>query len=439
MEITLNRGRLQEVHEVLKNLSDRHSLSPFSDKVLVRAETGRVSIVATNGDTDILYQTVATGNQTTGQCLVPLAMLADLAKGKEASIQLSGETAAQADIEKYPVIGIDGPKRFHHADWPVLRQHLRNAGDVAAANPDRYAINRLCLRQEGVVATDGRQLYAGNSLHLPVRKGQTCLVVPSKIFASKTLGSFTRVGLARDDAGLSFKFGDAWTIRLRNQDGRFPSWEKLVPKVDEAISKLVVLEARLPEMMERLGRLLEGTGPETTVRLNLGPKPTLTALDKDEKEVRSVELPEASSIGEPLTLAFDPKYLLTALKMGFLTVHFTATNRPILATKGSDLYLWMPCVEESAAPAAAGQPSPVKTQNTPMPRKSRTAKTQAPQSDLDAILGALDALRDGLRDLSVKVASVKQAVRQRAADLQKREKAVQQALASLKQLKNLGA
>jgi hypothetical protein len=34
---------------------------------------------------------------------------------------------------------------------------------------------------------------------------------------------------------------------------------------------------------------------------------------------------------------------------------------------------------------------------------------------------------------------VKQAVRQRAADLQKREKAVQQALAGLKQIKNLGA
>ena len=128
-----------------------------------------------------------------------------------------------------------------------------------------------------------------------------------------------------------------------------------------------------------------------------------------------------------------------SLKLGFLILHFFAPNKPILATKGSDLYLWMPCVEENAAPAATTQPAATGKDNTPMPRrKSRTAKTQAPQSDLNA-LSELDSIRDGLRDLSVKVASVKQAVRQRAADLVKREKAVQQALDSLKQLKNLGA
>jgi len=44
---------------VLKHLSDRRSSSPLSDKVLVRAEPGRMSMSATNGDVDVLYQTAA--------------------------------------------------------------------------------------------------------------------------------------------------------------------------------------------------------------------------------------------------------------------------------------------------------------------------------------------------------------------------------------------
>jgi hypothetical protein len=91
--------------------------------------------------------------------------------------------------------------------------------------------------------------------------------------------------------------------------------------------------------------------------------------------------------GEEMTLLFDPMYLAHALKLGFLTMDLFAPDQPILATKASDLYLWMPCVEESAAPVAARQPAPAEKEITPKPRrKSRTTKTQAPKSDLDVVL-----------------------------------------------------
>jgi hypothetical protein len=169
-------------------------------------------------------------------------------------------------------------------------------------------------------------------------------------------------------------------------------------------------------------------------------KNILSAVDENGKEIRSVELLDVTRSGEEMTLVFDPKYLTHALKLGFLTLHFFAPNKPIIATKGSDLYLWMPCVEESAVPATTGQPSPTEKESTPTPKRRRkTAKPEPQPTDIEAILSELNALRDGLRDLSTKVSTVKQAIRQRAADLQKREKAVQQALAGLKQLKTLGA
>ena len=276
-------------------------------------------------------------------------------------------------------------------------------------------------------------------MQLPVLKGQEYLIAPPKVFGSRTLSDFEKVELARDDQGIIFRFGESWIVRLHRQEGRFPNWQSVGPKLDDAKAKLTVPEAVAVNLPERLKQLLDGTNADARLSLKLGSKIAFAAVDENGKEIRSVELIDVTRSGEDMTLLCDPKYLLHALKLGFLTLQFFAPSKPIVATKGSDLYLWMPCVEESAAPAATTQPAATGTEDTPMPRrKNRTAKTQAPQSDLD-VLSELDSIRDGLRDLSAKVGAVKQTVRQRAADLQKREKAVQQALTSLKQLKNLGA
>ena len=337
MEITLNRSRLQEVHEVLRQLADRRSSSPLSDEVLVRAEPGRVSIIATNRDVDVFHQTPAPENQPAGQFLVSLATLAELAKGKEAPVALSGEMAAEVDIGKYPAIGAGPPKRFDHETWPPVRDHLRNAATIAASARDRYNINCICLTQASIVSTDGHHLYAGNSMHLPLRKGQECLIVPPKVFGSKTLTDFEKVALARDDKGVIFQFGENWIVRLHRQEGRFPDWQKIVPKLEDAKAKLTISEAVSVTLPERLKQLLDGTNADTRLSLKLGAKNILTAMDENGKEIRSMELLDLTRSGEDMMLLFDPKYLLHALKLGFLNLHFFAHDKPILATKGSDL------------------------------------------------------------------------------------------------------
>jgi hypothetical protein len=109
------------------------------------------------------------------------------------------------------------------------------------------------------------------------------------------------------------------------------------------------LAATLPD---RLKQLLDGTNADTRLSLKPSAKNILTAMDENGKEIRSMELLDVTRSGEEMTLLFDPNYLTDALKLGFLTLHFFAPHKPIIATRGSDLYLWMPCVEESTAPAA---------------------------------------------------------------------------------------
>lgn len=448
MDITMSCTRLQEVCEVLKHLADRRSYSPASDKVLVRSEPGKIALLATNGDVDLIYyDALPESPGTASPFLLPVTKLMELAKGADGPVTLSGESEAPAAMEKYPTFDTAEPKRHHYVDWPKLRAHLRNAGMVTASGRDRYALNHICLSPESVVATDGRQLYAGNSLALPLRKDQEWLIPPSKVFLSRTLSNYAKVALAREENGILFRFGENWIVRLRRQEGAFPDWKSVVPPLDEAEATLVIPETVAAQTAECVRQLLGGCDADTRLSLSLGPKTVLASVDKDGRPIRSQKIIDLTRSGEEMTVLFDSKYFLSALKLGFLTLHFFAPNRPIIATRNTDMYLWMPCVEETAAanPAAASQPSPT-VPVTPTPKeesmpenKIETPKVQPQSNDLDSILTELDSIKDGLHSLLGKIGTVKQAIRQRSADLVKREKTLQQALASLKQLKDLAA
>jgi hypothetical protein len=444
MDVTLNRSRLEEVAEVLKHLGEKHSGSPISDKVLVRSGPGKVSLTATNGEVDVMYYaSLPDSPGAAGPFLAPLATLTELAEGQDGPVQVSGESEEAAVMEKYPVFDTTPPKRRHFADWPALRGHLRNAGTVAASGPDRYSINRVCLSKTSVVGTDGRQLYAGNNLSLPLRKGQAWLIAPSKIFASRTLSNYLRVVLVREEAGMVFRFGENWMLRIRRQEGRFPHWQECVPKLKEARAKLVIPETVAVDMPERIRQLLDGANPDTSLCLQLGAKNTLAAVDVEGKEIRSMELDGCTRTGEEMALLFDPKYLIQALKLGFLTLHGFAPNRPVIATRGSDIYLWMPVVDETAAVPTAqgsGKVGPQDEQQDPVPsarrrgrRKMLEVKQKAPQS-LSDIVSELAAIGEVCADLTQRIGNVQAFVRAQGIEIEKREKAVHHALGALKQL-----
>ena len=444
MDVTLNRSRLQEVAEVLKHLGEKHSGSPISDKVLVRSEPGKVSLTATNGEVDVMYYaSLPDSPGAASPFLVPLATLTELAEGQDGPVQVSGEPEETTAMKRYPSFDTTRPKRRHFADWPALRGHLRNAGTVAASGPDRYTINCICLSKTSVVGTDGRQLYAGNNLSLPLRKGQEWLIAPSKIFASKTLSNYLKIVLVREQAGMVFRFGENWMVRLRRQEGRFPNWQESVPRLKEARAKLIIPETVAVDMPERLRQLLDGANPDTSLCLQLGAKITFAAVDVEGKEIRSMELDGCTRTGEEMTLLFDPKYLIQSLKLGFLTLHGFAPNRPVIATRGSDIYLWMPVFDETAATLNAqgagngghqdGRQPPAPSIRRRRRRKMLEVKQKAPQS-LSDIVSELDAIRDSFGDLSQRIGTVQAFVRAQGDEIEKREKAVHHALGALKQL-----
>jgi len=111
--------------------------------------------------------------------------------------------------------------------------------------------------------------------------------------------------------------------------------------------------------------------------------------------------------------------------------------RGILAARGghrkeSDTYLFMPITvgESSVRP-------------TPEPKKEKpVAKNEQPKpqlNDISSILDEIGSIKDGLKDLSRRAGAVQAAVRSYGTDLRRREKAVQQTLAGLKQLQKLSA
>lgn len=132
-------------------------------------------------------------------------------------------------------------------------------------------------------------------------------------------------------------------------EGEFPAYRKLLPSQTETTASAEVSTAALVEAVNRVKVVLNRLLP---VKLSFGPDELLVEAHSDDSEARE-ELP-MSYEGEPMTIAFNPQYLLDGLgsiDSDTTRLAFSDPQRPaILTGKAGDdgltsaehLYLIMP-------------------------------------------------------------------------------------------------
>ena len=159
----------------------------------------------------------------------------------------------------------------------------------------------------------------------------TAVLVPAKTLAdsAKTLGagaSKVEISLASGD-GLLGLSGTARRNTTRLLDAEFPKYRQLLPSESAVTANVEV--GPLVEAIKRVSLVAERG---TQVRLEFSDRVLrLTAGGDDEgsaEEELAVDL-----TGEPLTIAFNPSYLLdglTAMKSDRAQMQFTTANRPAL-------------------------------------------------------------------------------------------------------------
>ncbi|WP_190819813.1 DNA polymerase III subunit beta [Saccharopolyspora pogona] len=369
MKIRVERDGLADaVAWVARSLPSRPPV-PVLGGVLLDASSGE-ALTISGFDYEVSAQvTIDASIDASGRTLVSGRLLADITKALPArpvEITVDGSRVTitcgssrfslpTMPVEDYPEL----PAMPEHAGSVPGDLFSEAVGQVAvAAGKDDTLPMLTGIRME--INNDKLTMVATDRFRLAMREitwkpgtsmEDTAVLVPAKTLAdsAKTLGTGggkVEISLVSGE-GLLGLSGTARRNTTRLLDAEFPKYRQLLPA-----ESAVTADVDVAPLIDAIKRVSLVAQRGTQVRLEFSDRLLrLTAGGDDEgsaEEELAVEL-----VGEPLTIAFNPAYLLDglgAMKTERAQLQFTTANRPALVKPvGEDgevaegyLYLLMP-------------------------------------------------------------------------------------------------
>jgi DNA polymerase III sliding clamp (beta) subunit (PCNA family) len=240
------------------------------------------------------------------------------------------------------------------------------------------------------VATDGRHLFASNSLHLDL---PSSVLVPDHRFiiwsgfvkdgqwkltaqeATKKTGGYVKLESPR------------WTFVTKQIEGNYPNWRQIADDVQKVTGTVEISEAAAAEIQRIVPRLPGADTPNHVIGLfTAGNKLFLRGRNNDQDRWTEVEVPEVQITGDPSTVYLNREYLLKAVGFGLRQISVQEPLRPLLFSDGgSRKMIVMPVrVEDQPASAPKSGPAPGAISSataTPaeVPAESPEAPNQQPE------------------------------------------------------------
>jgi hypothetical protein len=431
---------------------------------------------------DIAVEVRIPGERTAETIWLPFEFLADIAGKNDEPVELevtgNDQVSAQWRTGNVPqIVKYDAKQPFEADKFPALPtafaanppgllQALHEASEVADKDAYRYAINCLQLSQEGTItATDGRQLLIQSGFTFP---WQDAVLVPrSKVFASPELPQDQPAGIAQSGEWVVVSAG-RWTVSLRINTGTFPKVSRNVPSPAAATARCQLSKDDIKFLAETLPGLPCEELDNYPVTIDVNGHIAIRAKAADQAKPTEVVLTNSHFAGEPIRINTNRKYLAHAMKLGLQDFCLYGDSSPLLCQGFGRQYVWMPLNAESAIPPAddavriespqgelaAPIPPFVTPQKVPSmsepttttgkPASNGKAETnsqthkasrrKAALQDLAALIEDAEKLRTAAHDLMHQASGVVKGLKQH----RRQSRAIQNTLASLKQLKTLG-
>jgi DNA polymerase III subunit beta len=341
-------------------VSSQRSGVPALGGVHVKAIGSEITLTGT--DLDLTMSVTSSAVVTNeGSCVLPARLVADIVKSfqsgavsvtvedGEAQItsgrsQFSVRTYNADEFPKTPEPGTASTK----LDASDLAAALKQVVRAASSDDSRPVLTGVLLSS----TETGLRLVATDSYRLAIRDVAGTRIVPadrSVLVPSKALGELSRLldnsedtEVTLGESEIAFSTG---SVRLVSRliEGNFPDYQPLLPK--NYPNRLQVERDVLLEAVRRVKLVVSDT--TTPVRLAL-------RADGIELTVVSQEIGhatediEAKYEGEPMTVAFNPAYLIDGLevsKPGEVVIETVDALKPATITPATDndfLYLIMP-------------------------------------------------------------------------------------------------
>ncbi|MDX6279632.1 MAG: polymerase subunit beta [Kribbellaceae bacterium] len=365
MKVRVERDLLVEsVAWVGKSLPSRPSV-PILAGLLMEASEGQLTLSGFDYETSHRV-TLPAQVADPGRCLVSGRLVADIVKSLPhqaidfsvdgAKVLLTCGTARftlhTLPVDEYPELPPQPPTSGALRS-DVFAQAVAQVAGSASRDDTMPTFTGISMEIEGSTIT----LLATDRYRLAVRELEweptepenplsTNILIPARVLsdtAKAMTGSALTLSLDQDAAGGDGLAGFAgevsggarWTT-TRLLDGSFPKVRNLMPAADAIQTRVRVSTATLIEAVKRVALVAERNAP---IRITFTPEGATLAAGNGE-EAQASETIETQLTGEPVTVGFNPTYLLDGLQAigtPVAQLAFTHPTKPAELTGATDL------------------------------------------------------------------------------------------------------
>lgn len=364
MKVTLERSALMKALGHVQNVVERRNTIPILSNVLMSAENGHVSLVATDLDIEMSESTEADISQP-GQVTAPAHTLYDIVRklsdGAQVVLQINTEDRLDVDSGRahftlpllpsgdFPKMTADGFSHEFVMSAKDLQRLIDKTRFAVSTEETRYYLNGIYVHANAgklrAVATDGHRLALAETDLPSGADGLPGVIIPRKTVAEiRRLidGSESDVAISVSEAKIRFTTGSA-VLTSKLIDGTFPDYERVIPKNNP--KELVIDNKVFADAVDRVSTI--SAEKSRSIKIGLGDDNLALTVNNPESGNAREEL-IVSYTDDPLEIGFNAKYLLdvTAQIEGRdATFFLDSPASPALVKDGEDpdaLFVLMP-------------------------------------------------------------------------------------------------
>ncbi len=349
MKITAERSALLKTLAHVQSVVERRNTIPVLSNVLIKAEGGRLQLVATDLDIQITDSCEAQVD-TPGSTTVPAATLHDIVRKLAADeVQLeivdgrmrviSGRSRFNVPVlpaEDFPLMAT-GEMEHNFALTTTSLQHALKCTRYAISNEEaRYYLNGVFMHvtEEGLIAaaTDGHRLAQAHvDTGEAAMKGMPDIIVPRKTVSEllKLIGEFdgdVEINVSRGK--IVFEIGRL-TLISKTIDGTFPDYTRVIPTGNDM--KVQISTKALADAIDRVSTI--ASEKTRAVKMSVDGNTITLAVSSPENGTATEEI--ACEAKGKIEVGFNAGYLnemLSHIESDSVELSFSDPSSPVLVT-----------------------------------------------------------------------------------------------------------